>query len=181
MSGRVVHCQREAYDVYIGRGDDPRTGRPVRVGKPLLAPAQPCSRRDRGRLATRGDPPLPDLAVGADPLRPDLLGEARRPAWQKPRVLVRSRSLSRRSSCGCCGMGMAQAPHSATLRSGMIRMSRLLLEGGRFPRLTVAPAVQVSTPEGVPLAFGSVTPDRSAARAGLVNQPPSRRSRPCRD
>lgn len=28
MSGCVVHCRREAYDVYIGGGDDPRTGRP---------------------------------------------------------------------------------------------------------------------------------------------------------
>lgn len=34
MSGRVVHCQREAYDVYIGRGDDPSTGRPGGWGNP---------------------------------------------------------------------------------------------------------------------------------------------------
>ena len=34
MSGRVVHCRREAYDVYVGRGDDPRTGRPGEWGNP---------------------------------------------------------------------------------------------------------------------------------------------------
>lgn len=34
MSGRVVHCRREAYDVYIGRGDDPSTGRPGEWGNP---------------------------------------------------------------------------------------------------------------------------------------------------
>jgi Domain of unknown function (DUF4326) len=28
----VVHCKREAYDVYIGRGRDPRTGEPGRWG-----------------------------------------------------------------------------------------------------------------------------------------------------
>jgi hypothetical protein len=50
----------------------------------------------------------------------------------------------------------------------MTRVSRHLLEGGRFLRLIVAPAVQASTPEGVPLAFGSVTPGRSGARAGLI-------------
>lgn len=34
MSGRVVHCQRETYDVYIGRGNDPHTGRPGEWGNP---------------------------------------------------------------------------------------------------------------------------------------------------
>jgi Domain of unknown function (DUF4326) len=31
----VVHCKREAYDVYIGRGRDPRTGEPGRWGNPF--------------------------------------------------------------------------------------------------------------------------------------------------
>ena len=31
---RVVHCRRESYDVYIGRGRDPRTGRPGEWGNP---------------------------------------------------------------------------------------------------------------------------------------------------
>jgi Domain of unknown function (DUF4326) len=31
----VVHCKRESYDVYIGRGRDPRTGEPGRWGNPF--------------------------------------------------------------------------------------------------------------------------------------------------
>ncbi|HEY4779574.1 MAG TPA: DUF4326 domain-containing protein, partial [Solirubrobacterales bacterium] len=31
----VVHCKRESYDVYIGRGDDPRSGEPGRWGNPF--------------------------------------------------------------------------------------------------------------------------------------------------
>jgi hypothetical protein len=31
----VVHCQRSAFDVYIGRGRDPRTGRPGEWGNPF--------------------------------------------------------------------------------------------------------------------------------------------------
>jgi hypothetical protein len=30
----VVHCKREPYDVYIGRGRDPRTGEPGEWGNP---------------------------------------------------------------------------------------------------------------------------------------------------
>jgi len=31
----VVHCKREPYDIYIGRGRDPRTGEPGRWGNPF--------------------------------------------------------------------------------------------------------------------------------------------------
>jgi Domain of unknown function (DUF4326) len=31
----AVHCKREAYDVYVGRGRDPRTGEPGRWGNPF--------------------------------------------------------------------------------------------------------------------------------------------------
>jgi hypothetical protein len=31
----VVHCKREAYDVYIGRGRDPRGGEPGEWGNPF--------------------------------------------------------------------------------------------------------------------------------------------------
>jgi Domain of unknown function (DUF4326) len=31
---RVVHCKRESYDVYIGRGRDPRSGEPGEWGNP---------------------------------------------------------------------------------------------------------------------------------------------------
>jgi hypothetical protein len=31
----VVHCKRESYDVYIGRGRDPRSGEPGRWGNPF--------------------------------------------------------------------------------------------------------------------------------------------------
>jgi hypothetical protein len=31
----IVHCQRDAYDVYIGRGRCPRTGRPGEWGNPF--------------------------------------------------------------------------------------------------------------------------------------------------
>jgi hypothetical protein len=31
---QVVHCRREAYDVYIGQGRDPRTGEPGEWGNP---------------------------------------------------------------------------------------------------------------------------------------------------
>lgn len=31
----IVHCRREPYDVYIGRGRDPRTGEPGRWGNPF--------------------------------------------------------------------------------------------------------------------------------------------------
>jgi hypothetical protein len=31
----VVHCKREPYDVYIGRGRDPRSGEPGRWGNPF--------------------------------------------------------------------------------------------------------------------------------------------------
>jgi hypothetical protein len=31
----VLHCKREAHDVYIGRGRDPRTGEPGRWGNPF--------------------------------------------------------------------------------------------------------------------------------------------------
>lgn len=31
---RVVHCQKENYDVYIGRGDDPQAGEPSKWGNP---------------------------------------------------------------------------------------------------------------------------------------------------
>jgi hypothetical protein len=31
----VVHCKREAYDVYIGRGRDPRSGEPGEWGNPF--------------------------------------------------------------------------------------------------------------------------------------------------
>lgn len=30
----VVHCKRDQYDVYIGRGNDPATGKPGRWGNP---------------------------------------------------------------------------------------------------------------------------------------------------
>lgn len=35
MSKRVVHCKREPYDVYIGRGRCPNTGRPGKWGNPF--------------------------------------------------------------------------------------------------------------------------------------------------
>jgi hypothetical protein len=31
----IVHCQRDAYDIYIGRGRCPRTGRPGKWGNPF--------------------------------------------------------------------------------------------------------------------------------------------------
>lgn len=31
----VVHCKKEPYDVYVGRGRDPRTGEPGRWGNPF--------------------------------------------------------------------------------------------------------------------------------------------------
>jgi len=31
----VVHCKRAPYDIYIGRGADPRTGEPGRWGNPF--------------------------------------------------------------------------------------------------------------------------------------------------
>src|SRR5262245_11047920 len=31
----VVHCRRASYDVYIGRGNDPRTGEPGEWGNPF--------------------------------------------------------------------------------------------------------------------------------------------------
>jgi uncharacterized protein DUF4326 len=34
MSG-VVHCRRSSYDIYIGRGRDPRTGEPGEWGNPF--------------------------------------------------------------------------------------------------------------------------------------------------
>lgn len=36
ISGRVVHCKREKYDVYIGRGPCPRTGLPGMFGNPFI-------------------------------------------------------------------------------------------------------------------------------------------------
>jgi hypothetical protein len=36
MLNRVVHCKREEYDVYIGRGPDPRTGIIGKWGTPSL-------------------------------------------------------------------------------------------------------------------------------------------------
>lgn len=35
MRGKVVHCKREPYDRYIGRGNDPRTGSPSIWGNPF--------------------------------------------------------------------------------------------------------------------------------------------------
>ncbi len=35
MSGPVVHCKRAAYDVYVGRGRDPKTGEPGEWGNPF--------------------------------------------------------------------------------------------------------------------------------------------------
>lgn len=51
MATRVVHCQQEDYDVYIGRGKCPKTGSPGRFGndwghKPGLA---------KHKVATLGD------------------------------------------------------------------------------------------------------------------------------
>ena len=34
MNGLVVHCKRAPYDIYIGRGSDPRSGRPGEGGNP---------------------------------------------------------------------------------------------------------------------------------------------------
>lgn len=34
-AARVVHCQRDPYDLYIGRGPDPRSGEPGRWGNPF--------------------------------------------------------------------------------------------------------------------------------------------------
>lgn len=34
MSATVVHCKRAPYDIYIGRGRDPRTGKPGEWGNP---------------------------------------------------------------------------------------------------------------------------------------------------
>lgn len=34
MSSLVIHCKRAPYDVYIGRGRDPRSGRPGEWGNP---------------------------------------------------------------------------------------------------------------------------------------------------
>jgi hypothetical protein len=31
----VVHCKRERYDIYVGRGRDPRSGEPGRWGNPF--------------------------------------------------------------------------------------------------------------------------------------------------
>ena len=33
---KVVHCKREPYDVYIGRGRCPKTGRPSKWGNPFV-------------------------------------------------------------------------------------------------------------------------------------------------
>jgi hypothetical protein len=35
VAGRVVHCRRDPYEVYIGRGRCPRSGRPGRWGNPF--------------------------------------------------------------------------------------------------------------------------------------------------
>ncbi len=35
MTARVVHCRQQPFDVYIGRGNDPRTGRPGEWGNPF--------------------------------------------------------------------------------------------------------------------------------------------------
>lgn len=35
MPTKVVHCKREPYDVYIGRGPDPKTGKPGPWGNPF--------------------------------------------------------------------------------------------------------------------------------------------------
>lgn len=65
MSAAVVHCRQAPYDLYIGRGRDPISGAPGEWGNPHSH--RPS--RDRGRLAAGGDLPLPDLAVGTNPLR----------------------------------------------------------------------------------------------------------------
>jgi Domain of unknown function (DUF4326) len=35
MSAAAVHCRRATFDVYIGRGDDPQTGKPGEWGNPF--------------------------------------------------------------------------------------------------------------------------------------------------
>jgi len=35
LKRRVVHCMRDPYDVYIGRGRDPKTGKAGRWGNPF--------------------------------------------------------------------------------------------------------------------------------------------------
>ncbi|HXV06301.1 MAG TPA: DUF4326 domain-containing protein [Solirubrobacterales bacterium] len=42
----VVHCKRDPYDIYIGRGRDPRSGEPGRWGNPF-------SHRPSGQAVTR--------------------------------------------------------------------------------------------------------------------------------
>ena len=97
MSGNVVHCQREAYDIYIGRGDNPRTGRPGEWGNPY------SHRRGTRRSAATGsgcrsksapvESPLEKLAAlhgkslgcwcAPDPCHGEVLAAAAAWAWRK--------------------------------------------------------------------------------------------------
>jgi hypothetical protein len=47
----VVHCKREPYDVYIGRGRCPRTGEPGRWGNPFSP--RPSAAAGVTRVASR--------------------------------------------------------------------------------------------------------------------------------
>ena len=111
MSGNVVHCRRETYDVYIGRGKDPRTGRPGEWGNPyshrrsgvpgviLVGSRQEAIRRYRTWLWEQirsGQIPLEKLAAlhgkrlgcwcAPDPCHGEVLAAAAAWAWQTLRA-----------------------------------------------------------------------------------------------
>jgi hypothetical protein len=72
----IVHCKKEPYDVYIGRGRDPRSGEPGRWGNPFrIGPCDPAALDGRTlgcwcappALPRRGPPPR--LGIGGEDAR----------------------------------------------------------------------------------------------------------------
>ena len=107
----VVHCLRAPYDIYVGRGNDPHTGEPGRLGNPfshrptrvpgivLVASLDEAIRRHRHHLwdlIRSGELPVEELAAmhgkvfgcwcAPHPCHAETIAAAARWAWQELRT-----------------------------------------------------------------------------------------------
>lgn len=112
---RVVHCKRAPYDVYVGRGRDPRSGEPGRWGNPFSH--RPSSARVT-RVATRAE------AV------------ERYRAWLWEQIETGQVELAALAALHGKTLGCWCAPepcHGEVLAAAAAWASRVVAEGGRFP------------------------------------------------
>jgi len=93
MATRVVHCKRSPYDVYVGRGPDPRTGVSGKWGNPFRI-ADGLSRMEALRRHAEWILDQPGLLASLHEIKDKVLGCWCRPAACHGDTLARLADMS---------------------------------------------------------------------------------------